>query len=290
MSGNAIGKMILGTAQLGMDYGITNRAGKPSKEETFKILETAWNGGIKRYDTAPGYGSENIIGDFIKANGIENEIKILTKIPSLKDQLDWKSYIHRTVKQSFDNIGCYSIEALFFHDANDSHLLLEQPFFFKELLKEYPISSLGVSVYSPDEVEMLRGCEFCLAFQFPFNIIDRRFEKVQMVEGKRYARSIFLQGIISSENPLRSDVPKELIEIQKRLHDYFNRKKLSSLLQAMNFVFYSQSVDYILFGVDNKEQLDQILQIDLVGYYNDIELAQLTSSIDQTWLDPRNWN
>ena len=74
-------KMVLGTAQFGMDYGITNLSGKPTKKEVFNILSLAWKRGIRRFDTAPSYGSENLLGEFIAANGLQNEIKILTKIP-----------------------------------------------------------------------------------------------------------------------------------------------------------------------------------------------------------------
>ena len=34
-------KIILGTAQLGLDYGITNQYGKPSLEKSLRIIKTA---------------------------------------------------------------------------------------------------------------------------------------------------------------------------------------------------------------------------------------------------------
>lgn len=290
MSGNVIGKMVLGTAQLGMDYGITNRAGKPSKEEAFKILETAWNGGIKRYDTAPGYGSENIIGDFIKANGIENEINILTKIPSLKDLSDWKGFIHRTINNSLKNLSCRSIEVLFFHNANNSNWLLKEPGFFNQLVSEYPISNLGVSVYDMEQVEKLKNCEFDIAFQFPYNILDRRFESNNISTGLRYARSIFLQGVLSSKTGLRDSAPETLKEIHKKVRDLFEEKQIIPVNYSLQFVANSRSIDYFLFGVDAKEQLDQIFAVDLLCYHPDDELNQIISAIDKEWLDPRVWN
>ena len=56
-----VDKIVLGTVQLGMDYGITNSYGKPEKLEALNILETAWENGIRRFDTAPGYYSEDIL-------------------------------------------------------------------------------------------------------------------------------------------------------------------------------------------------------------------------------------
>lgn len=47
--------IVLGAAQFGMDYGITNVSGKPSNQEIFKIPEYAWElGGLTQLrDMAP---------------------------------------------------------------------------------------------------------------------------------------------------------------------------------------------------------------------------------------------
>ena len=76
--------MVLGTAQLGMNYGVVNYQGKPTLGEIFNILDFAWGNGVRYFDTAPGYKSEKFLGEFISNNGLENKAKILTKIPSLK--------------------------------------------------------------------------------------------------------------------------------------------------------------------------------------------------------------
>ena len=49
-------KMVLGTAQFGMDYGIANVNGKPKHKQIFDILDIAWEKGVRRFDTAPDYG------------------------------------------------------------------------------------------------------------------------------------------------------------------------------------------------------------------------------------------
>ena len=62
-------RIILGTAQFGIPYGISNKKGKIPKKEIFKILDYAFRKNIRYLDTASGYGkSEQIIGDF--SNGI----------------------------------------------------------------------------------------------------------------------------------------------------------------------------------------------------------------------------
>ena len=76
---------VLGTAQFGKkNYGISNFSNELKKEKKIqKILEQAWNWGIRTYDTAPGYGTEKLLGKFIKKKRIQKKIKIITKIADL---------------------------------------------------------------------------------------------------------------------------------------------------------------------------------------------------------------
>ena len=62
-------KLILGTAQMGLDYGINNLSGKVSKNKSIEILEYAFDNGIRILDTAEVYGNAHeIIGFYHKLN------------------------------------------------------------------------------------------------------------------------------------------------------------------------------------------------------------------------------
>ena len=286
---NITEKMVLGTAQFGMNYGITNVTGKPTEKEVFNILSLAWKNGIRHFDTAPGYGSETLLGKFIKSNGLQNDAKVLTKIPSLEELSDYPKYIRTSIETSLKHLNC-PIDVLFFHNPANSFLLKKDPTFFENLLHEYPVSTLGVSVYKPQEVESLSGCPFELAFQFPFNVLDRRFEKVSMPKSKRYARSVFLQGLLASSNGLQSDAPVELLNLQKEYHDRLAKHNLEPVGFAVSFVANNDTVDYFLFGVDSAKQLQDLL--DLKPYeLNDLSISEaLMEKTAEKWLDPREWN
>ena len=285
---NITEKMVLGTAQFGMDYGIANLNGKLSKDVVFRILACAWERGIRRFDTAPCYGSEALLGEFITANGIKDEAIVLTKIPSLYGVSDFQTDIITNLESSLKNLGC-PIDVLFFHNPVDSGLLLSDLQFFETLLNDYLVSTLGVSVYETKEVESLSGCQFELAFQFPFNVLDRRFEQVSMPQRKRFARSVFLQGLLASTNDLRLDAPVELLNLQKEYHDRLAKHNLESVAFAVSFVANNDAVDYFLFGVDTEKQLQDIL--DLEPYEpNDISISDaLMEKTAEKWLDPREW-
>mgnify|MGYP001358948943 FL=1 len=58
-------RLILGSAQWGLNYGISNTYGKPKKREVQEIIDIADNKNIHYVDTAYLYGdSEKRVGSF----------------------------------------------------------------------------------------------------------------------------------------------------------------------------------------------------------------------------------
>ena len=49
-------KLILGTVQFGVNYGINNNAGQVTQTEVNRILEYAAENGIEKLDTSSAYG------------------------------------------------------------------------------------------------------------------------------------------------------------------------------------------------------------------------------------------
>ncbi len=281
-------KIVLGTAQFGSDYGIKNILGQPTKKEVFQILSFAWEKGYRRFDTAPAYRSENLLGEFVLTNGLLGEAEFFTKIPPVRNSLNYRSLIRSNLENSLNNLGD-KIDTLFFHNPLDSQLLLKDPEFFKNIILDYPVSTLGVSVYEPNEVIKLFESEFELSFQFPFNILDRRFEHVKMPIGKRYARSIFLQGILASSNFFRSSAPSELQYLSNKYHNMLISCDLDPISVAISFVTISDAVDYFLIGVDSVRQLIEITDYD---QYDQNKMANIdieSINVNDYWLDPRNW-
>ena len=62
-----IDKLILGTVQLGIPYGINNTIGKPDLSQVKAILNLAKEKGIQTLDTAKAYGNASeLIGNYQK--------------------------------------------------------------------------------------------------------------------------------------------------------------------------------------------------------------------------------
>ena len=60
---------ILGTAQFGLNYGISNNTGQIKENEVKKIIHYCNEVGITNFDTAQAYGnSEEILGSILNEN------------------------------------------------------------------------------------------------------------------------------------------------------------------------------------------------------------------------------
>ena len=111
--------LCLGTAQLGGDYGITNKKGKPSNKEIDLIIKSALKNNIFYFDTANAYGnSETILGN--KLN--DKNIKLITKFKSgVKDSFSEEDIVNleKNFKETLKRLRTNKIDSYLLHDSND---------------------------------------------------------------------------------------------------------------------------------------------------------------------------
>lgn len=274
-----IGKICLGTAQLGMVYGIANKTGKPDTDEINNILNFAFKSGIASLDTAHSYGSsEKGIGEFIKNNDLN--FKIISKLPPLAGNLD----IEKSVFESLSRLNISGIYGYLIHKFDD---FLNHPSlwgYLEGLKQKKIIRKIGFSIYTPDELEIIFkrniGCDI---IQIPYSIFDRRFENYlpELKEKKIevYSRSVFLQGLVFlGEEAL----PGNLIKAKDRI-EKLNRVSVENDIPineiCFNFALLNPYLDKVIIGVDTfrhlQEAMHSLSSIDKVKsiYYKLTELS-----------------
>ncbi len=103
--------------------------------------------------------------------------------------------------------------------------------------------------------------------QCPYSVIDRRLEEKKLLQYLKknkievHVRSVFLQGLLLS-NPL--NLPQKFQMWKKNFEIFSNhmdRNKVSNLSGCLNFVQNNRYIDKILIGVDNIDQLREIVNI-----------------------------
>jgi aryl-alcohol dehydrogenase-like predicted oxidoreductase len=141
----------LGTANLGMAYGVTNS--KTYFEESSRsVLEFALNKGIRNFDTAPGYGSaENLLGEV--GSKIE-ELNVVTKIPKLAEYTF--DSVMASIQESLSKLGVAQLHGILFHDPEILNIELEMSL-TDRILGTNLVKRVGLSAYR--EVEIKRAKE-----------------------------------------------------------------------------------------------------------------------------------
>lgn len=251
-------KLILGTVQMGMNYGVNNHSGKISFSECCAILLEAYNSGIIVIDTAEAYGNAHeVIGDFHR---LFNKIKfkVITKIPAntLYEQVEQK------IRKYCEELHVDSLEVLMFHSF-DSYKNAQNNLFGLELLKrEGIIKHIGVSTYLNEQIEEILLDDRITVVQLPYNLLDnesRRGDLLQKLKrnGKIvHTRSTYLQGLFFTESTSNNEsIYQQLsneIEMIKKIAASANT---TIIKMAQSYCTNNDNIDNVLIGVDSMKQL-----------------------------------
>jgi aryl-alcohol dehydrogenase-like predicted oxidoreductase len=208
-------ELVLGTAQLGLNYGAANHRGQPDEAQTRMILRAAVNAGIDWIDTAAAYGtSEARVGAHLP---LGSPARVVTKLSPLDDMSEATpiAEVLRAVDESV-RCSCYRLrtdrlDALLLHRAH--HLTWRDGAIWRRLkmLRDGgAIFNLGVSVYTPDEALAALALPCVRHIQLPFNLLDWRWGESGVIEAIRardditvHVRSVYLQGLLAAGREAR---------------------------------------------------------------------------------------
>jgi len=142
-------KIIIGTAQFGLNYGVSNISGKTSKEEVKKILHYGKKNNLNYLDTSSHYGgAETLLGKFNIVNW-----KVTTKYKTEAILVEKEKILKNLIKlieKSKKKLGIKKIYCILLHNPE---LILNR--YGNELYGSLQkvkslglISSFGYSIYN----------------------------------------------------------------------------------------------------------------------------------------------
>lgn len=296
-----LNKLVLGTVQFGLDYGINNPNGKPARESALSMLGFAYEKGIRTFDTAYAYGdAEEILGEFSQGQNLGEEIKIITKLKPniiLESQGRIFDIIAGNLKESLKRLQ---------RDYVDGYLLHTPEYIREEeivsalnnLKKQGLVKNIGVSIYEGEDAIYAANLKEVDYIQIPYNIFDQRLDKMNFFElakknGKKiFARSAFLQGLffMAEEKipPYLENAKAYLRELDKVINKYNLSRQQAALLFSLN----NENIDYVVFGVDNMRQLKEDIDIaeQSIGCEQCIrELKEKFANIEKNIIFPSLW-
>ena len=287
-------KLVLGTVQFGLNYGINNQQGKPSDSSVKSILDKAYTTGITLLDTAEAYGdAQERIGLYHNKYG--NKFKVITKFSSSVKNLP--SNISDRVLNNIKILNIDSLYCYMFHSFNDFNNYFYE--FEKDLclLKNNGfIQKMGISLQTNEEFEKILEFDNIDLIQIPFNLLDNSNKRNEiLIKAKQkgievHTRSVFLQGLIfknpTDKNPIVKSLKSEL-EILNRIA---NKSNCSMEELALSYCLHQKNINNIIIGVDSINQLNDNVK---AASYNicedDIKVINNINVKDLDLLNPSLW-
>jgi aryl-alcohol dehydrogenase-like predicted oxidoreductase len=280
---HAVSRLVLGTAQLGMSYGIANKSGKPNFGTALSIIGSAYESGLTEFDTAQAYGeSESVLGRIFQELGITKYVKVTTKLAPGLSPLNG-SLLRRSVEESLEKLKIDQLEGFLLHREDMIDILDDDlADALRGLLQNGYVRNLGISVYSPKRARQALDRRFSVAGIFSMaETLDKRI----------YIRSVFLQGLILMDS---SDIPHELTSVKPVLEDLDRIAACYGLTrQAIALMYLRDRFEKtkVIFGVEVLEQVKHNMKCwrdeTPPGLIEDLE--NVIPEMDGSILDPSRW-
>ncbi|KAA0893518.1 aldo/keto reductase [Oryzomonas rubra] len=239
-SGITVSKVCLGTWAIGgWMWGGSEEA------ESIRTIRSALDRGVTFIDTAPVYGfgrSEEIVGKAVKGYRERDRVVIATKVG-----LEWddkggvarNSTRRRILKEVDDSLRRLQTEYIDLYQVHWPDPLTpmeETAQVMADLLKAGKIRAVGVSNYTPEQMDVFRKVAPLHTVQPPYNLFERQIEQDVLPYAKKHGLAVLAYGAIC--RGLLSGKMNEGTQFQGddlRLHDpKFRDPRFSHYLKAVS--------------------------------------------------------
>ncbi|MGB5181526.1 MAG: aldo/keto reductase [Xanthobacteraceae bacterium] len=285
-SGPTTSRIGLGTWAIGgWMWGGTDEA------QSIATIRSAVERGITLIDTAPAYGfgrSEEIVGKALAEGSLRDKVQIATKVG-----LAWKdgkvfrdsrpARIRKEIEDSLRRLRTDYIDLYQVHWPDLETPIAETARTLADLRRHGKIRAIGVSNYSPTQMDAFRAVASLDAVQPPYNLFEREIDGDVLPYAKHTALTVLsygalCRGLLSGRmtadtkfdgDDLRKVDPKfqgqrfrqylaAVDQLKKLAQERFGK---SVLALAVRWVL-DQGPTIALWGARNPSQMDPIAEID----------------------------
>jgi aryl-alcohol dehydrogenase-like predicted oxidoreductase len=262
-----LSRLMLGTVQLGLPYGIANRAGQPSYQVARDIVACAYEGGVNCLDTAAAYGaSEEVLGRALADLGIADRMIVVTKVPHMAQGLDASTataIVEESVSQSLRRLRLERLPICLFH-TEENFTYVDS---LLELRERGLIQHIGSSVMTPARTAAIIDSGLPEALQIPTSVLDRRFSHpdggIIARAAERgvavFVRSIYLQGLLLMPEPEIMQELSDVLPARRRLEAVGAEAGMSLSELAVRYVLSLDGVTCAVVGIETVEQMRENL-------------------------------
>lgn len=280
-------KIIIGTAQLFQNYGISNSILEYKKDIQEDFLIKLINNGYRKFDTSLSYKkSFSFFLDVISKKNIE-DIEINIKV--FENEINFLDDILNNLKDKNIKfvISAYNLET-FKSKSFQNLLYFKKKNFYK-----------GISIYE-DEIDKLIDLKIippCI--QLPLNILnfdEELHKKILKFKKKNItlnARSIFLQGLLYLNlNDIKKTKKFDDLEKYFKCCSEVLGKSLYKIGDlSLSFINNNRNIDNLILGFESYSQIEHMEYLFKFPPPESlmIQIRELSNYFPKIRKDPRNW-
>ncbi len=296
-------RLVLGTAQWGMSYGIANRTGRPDREELSRLLARAERAGVRAVDTARAYGdSERVIGSLLRARGAA-AWDVTTKLaadlgPETRDAREARARAAASLDASRRALGWRRLGVVLLHRAAQRHAFGGAIWsLLRDERRAGRIGRLGVSAANPGEAEAALADPEVEVVQVATSLLDQRllrsgfFARARARHRQVDVRSVFLQGVAHLAPESLPEALAPLAEPLERIAAWAEPRGFEPAEAFLAFARELPGVRLVV-GCESAAQLEQDLRWWRRRAPSRADLDALRACVpplDDDLLDPSRW-
>jgi aryl-alcohol dehydrogenase-like predicted oxidoreductase len=285
-------RLALGTVQFGQNYGIANQGGQVPLDEAKAIIKRSHESGMNTLDTAIGYGdSEQRLGQI----GIQ-DWQIVSKLPAIPgdcadNPVPW---IGDVIAGSLQRLNVPTLYGLLLHcpqqllDEGGDRLYRA----LQQMKYDGLVQKIGISIYSPRELDALCDHYDFDLVQAPFNLLDRRLIETGWLtrmakQGTEiHVRSVFLQGLLLMRGDARPKKFSQWDSLWAEWDSWLASSNQSPLQACLRYALAFSEITKVIVGVDSVEQLNEVM---LAADGSALDAPAEIQTNDINLLNPANW-
>jgi aryl-alcohol dehydrogenase-like predicted oxidoreductase len=283
--------------------------------ESIRTIHAALDQGVTLIDTAPVYGfghSEEVVGKALAQGGRRKNAVIATKVG-----LDWKdgrpfrnagkARIMKEVDDSLRRLQTEAIDLYQVHWPDSTTPMEETAEAMAALLKAGKIRAIGVSNFSPAQMDAFRAVAPLHTAQPPYNLFERELEKEVLPYCQEHAMAVLAygplcRGLLSGRmtaatrftgDDLRRNDPKfqsprfeQYLAAVKRLDQFAHKNYGKRVIHlALRWVLDRSEANIALWGARRPDQLAPLKQV--MGWHIDAAgLSEIDRILSDTITNP----
>lgn len=288
--------------------------GGTEETQALDTIRTALDSGLTTIDTAPVYGfgtAEERVGKVL-AERDRDAVVIATKVGlEWNDDGDvWRnsdpSRVRKEIEDSLRRLGTDHVDLYQVHWPDPEVPFEDTARTLEDLHREGKIRALGVSNYSPEQMDAFRSAAPLHTCQPPYNLFERGIEDDVLPYCREHGIAVLAygalcRGLLSGKmskdrsfegDDIRQEDPKfqgrrfdQYLEAVDRL-DVFARERFGKRVihLALRWIL-DRGVEIALWGARKPEQLDPVGEVDGWRLSED-DLEEIDRILDETVHDP----